>query len=124
MDYLEGVFGDSANKHAKELQAFKDSHTKLLASHGLPGGGLWRLGQQACQGAPGLQGLAHEAPGIAWTTWRGSLATRPTSMPRSSRPSRTRTRSSWHRMDYLEGVFGDSANKHAKELQAFKDSHT
>jgi len=78
----ERLLEDSADKHANELAALKDSHKRMVEIHG-----------KSAKDVDALKTLhAHHA----------TMA---------------------ERLDYMEKVLGDSADKHFQELQALKVAH-
>mmetsp|Transcript_71998 Transcript_71998/g.211369 ORF Transcript_71998/g.211369 Transcript_71998/m.211369 type:complete len:1246 (+) Transcript_71998:73-3810(+) len=97
MDYVEKVLGDSADKHAKVLA---DAHAKLNDMHG-------RVTLVEGHGAS-LQELQKQHGNLRKE--KAALEAGHASME--------------ERMTYLESTIGDSANRHAKEIEQLKVSAT
>lgn len=93
VDYLEKALGDSSDRHTRELEALKVAHQKMVAEH---------KGQE--------QG-------------HGQVSDRVTQLQREKEELRAHHMSLTERMDYLETLLGESAEKHAQELETFKDKH-
>lgn len=93
VDYLEKALGDSSDRHTRELEALRVAHQKMVAEH---------KGQE--------QG-------------HGQVSDRVTQLQREKEELRAHHMSLTERMDYLETLLGESAEKHAQELETFKDKH-
>lgn len=93
VDYLEKALGDSSDRHTRELEALKVAHQKMVAEH---------MGQE--------QG-------------HGQVSDRVTQLQREKEELRAHHMPLTERMDYLETLLGESAEKHAQELETFKDKH-
>mmetsp|Transcript_51792 Transcript_51792/g.150580 ORF Transcript_51792/g.150580 Transcript_51792/m.150580 type:complete len:1459 (-) Transcript_51792:92-4468(-) len=135
VDYLEIAVGSSAEKHFKELEALKTAHSRLAAEsktreahHSSIQERVafieQQLGESADKHAKELSAahakLEHlhgrlsvcEAHGVAIDGLKKSHAT--LAQDKASRESHHR--SVGERLDYLERMVGDSAEKHAREL--------
>jgi len=97
LNYMEKMVGDSADKHSTEITA---AHAKLEAVHG-------RLQSFERQNSSSTDvRRAHSAVASLKTTAEEKHA------------------SLQERVDYLERQLGDSIEKHAREFQVLKDSHS
>merc|ERR1719422_919259 len=96
VDYVEGLLGDSADKHAKELEALKIAHDKL---HN-------RLG--VCEHHGSALNDLHRA--------HSSLASEKAMLDSDHLALKDR-------LDNMEGAFGDATNKQTKEMAALKSAH-
>merc|ERR1719193_2326895 len=120
--FLERAIGYSANKHAKEIQALRDAHgghARALKEHHATVEERMQyveklLGDSADKHAQELKALktAHERH--AGDMLQGLKGLQGLQAHHASLPER---------MDYLEQVLGDSADKHAKELADIRAAH-
>mmetsp|Transcript_10058 Transcript_10058/g.27079 ORF Transcript_10058/g.27079 Transcript_10058/m.27079 type:complete len:424 (-) Transcript_10058:7-1278(-) len=118
MEYIEKLLGDSADKHAEEVQSLRDAHSKhaqdLLDHHATVEERIQYveklLGDSADKHAKELKALkaAHDRHAGDLSEVKAGLGQH-ASLP--------------ERIDYLEQLLGDSADKHARELQDLKDAH-
>jgi len=97
VEYLEGSLGDSADRHARDIQA---SHTKLEQLHS-------RL-------------VACEKNGASV----GELQKLHAGLTAQDSTHAANHASLKERVDYLESQLGDSAGRHARELESLKSSHS
>merc|ERR1719210_1377637 len=88
VDYLEKLMGESADKHATELEALKAAHAKLANDHNTRNSKLSDLMAREKDAREGHHASVQE------------------------------------RLIYLEKVVGDSADKHAAEIDALKAAHS
>ncbi|CAK9088856.1 unnamed protein product [Durusdinium trenchii] len=93
IDYLEKALGDSSEKHTRELEALKAAHQKVVAEH---------KGKEQSH---------------------GQVADRLSQLQREKEDLHARHMSLGERVDYLEKLLGESAEKHMQELEKFKAKH-
>jgi len=92
MEYLEKAIGDSAEKHSRELEVVKAAHQKLSTDS------------------------------KAKDTSHASTSERVTQLQREKDDLQARHLSLGERVDYMEKLIGDNAEKHAQDLEAVKSS--
>mmetsp|Transcript_956 Transcript_956/g.3389 ORF Transcript_956/g.3389 Transcript_956/m.3389 type:complete len:609 (+) Transcript_956:886-2712(+) len=135
LEYLERLLGDSAEAHTKELHSLKEAHGKhattqgrlaqeleaLKATHGEHSSLADRVGflertlnDSADQHAGELSALRaahgkHAADLLKLAKENASTAVQHTTLQQ--------------RVDYLEKVTGDSADRHTEEFRSLQDSH-
>ncbi|CAE7544182.1 unnamed protein product [Symbiodinium natans] len=98
LDYLERTFGDSADMHAKQLKAAHDKIEKIHA----------RVAN--CEETGSAVADLHKSHQQVSQDHRDKLSTLHSSVS--------------ERLSYLEGLIGESAELHARELEALKSSHS
>mmetsp|Transcript_33690 Transcript_33690/g.98048 ORF Transcript_33690/g.98048 Transcript_33690/m.98048 type:complete len:184 (+) Transcript_33690:3-554(+) len=132
MRYLEGLLGDSADKHERELQALRDAHAKFAAAHGKHAKDIESL--RALQGHHAtveerLQfiekaiGDSAEKHGAAIEKLRAAHAKHAAALEKHAKDSCAALAAHAtvnDRIYYLEQLLGDSADKHAQDVAALK----
>ncbi|CAE7636955.1 unnamed protein product [Symbiodinium pilosum] len=98
LDYLERTFGDSADMHAKQLKAAHDKIEKIHAR------------VASCEDTGSVVADLHKSHHQVSQEHRDKLSTLHSSVS--------------ERLSYLEGLMGESADMHARELEALKTSHS
>eukprot|EP00435_Cladocopium_sp_Y103_P040911 s2194_g11.t1 len=93
LDYLEKALGDSSDKHTRELEALKAAHQKVATEH--------KSKEQS----------------------HGQVADRLTQLQREKEDLHARHMLLGERVDYLEKLLGESAEKHTQEIEKFKAKH-
>lgn len=93
LDYLEKALGDSSDKHTRELEVLKAAHQKVAAEH--------KSKEQS----------------------HGQVADRLTQLQREKEDLHARHLSLGERVDYLEKLLVESAEKHTQEIEKFKAKH-
>ncbi|CAE7769231.1 unnamed protein product [Symbiodinium sp. CCMP2592] len=98
LDYLERMFGDSADMHAKQLKAAHDKIEKIHAR------------VASCEETGSTVADLHKSHQQVNQEHRDKISTLHSSVS--------------ERLSYLEGLMGESAELHARELEALKTSHS
>jgi len=151
LTYLEQLLGDSMDKHAKELDALKTAHDRHLASMSKHSKDVEALKASSSQHLTIAQRLGHleqvlgetgnkHASEIEHVKTKAEQLNGKLSEERAQREKHHNTireliakereqRDTHHlsvkqRVDYLESIIGDTAEKHAKELAEAKSAAT
>ncbi|CAE7573833.1 unnamed protein product, partial [Symbiodinium sp. CCMP2456] len=98
LDYLERMFGDSADMHAKQLKAAQDKIEKIHA----------RVAN--CEETGSTVADLHKSHQQVNQEHRDKISSLHSSVS--------------ERLSYLEGLMGESAELHARELESLKTSHS
>eukprot|EP00434_Breviolum_minutum_P006355 symbB.v1.2.005608.t1/scaffold324.1/size254390/5 len=93
LDYLEKALGDSSDKHTRELDALKAAHQKVASEQ---------------------KSKEHS---------HGQVSDRLSQLQREKEDLHARHMSLGERVDYLEKLLGESAEKHTQEIERFKAKH-
>jgi hypothetical protein len=137
MKYLEGLIGDNADKHSKELAAHKAAHAKLVSDtksrdtkhvtmeerlnyiEGALGDSADKHSKALAAAHAKIDKLSEEER-AARDRHSGSVR----DLLQQERDALGAHHSTMEeRLKYLEGLIGDNADKHWKELQAHKAAH-
>eukprot|EP00933_Yihiella_yeosuensis_P034921 TRINITY_DN2841_c3_g2_i1.p1 TRINITY_DN2841_c3_g2~~TRINITY_DN2841_c3_g2_i1.p1 ORF type:complete len:1158 (+),score=286.19 TRINITY_DN2841_c3_g2_i1:162-3476(+) len=137
LDYIESALGDSADKHNRELENLRADHKRLVMDHKSKETHTVSLGERVSYLEKNIgdsaeqhaQEIAHahskieqmhgrvtavEAQGAAVENIKKSHA----SLLQDRAAKDAHHASSAERLDYIERIIGDSADKHAKELKS------
>jgi len=131
--FVENVLGDSADKHASELDVLKANDAKHDAAHGKFIRDLEAVKEVVHSTHSTLEQRIELLDGLMNES--GSKHARELQTLKASHEKQAKelgvmkVNHEQHagiaeRMDYLERLVGDSADRHAQELQAIKDAHS
>jgi len=135
INYLEQLLGDSADKHAAELQALKEAHAKFVAAHGKHAKDLEGLKALHAHHATMGERMAylekmlgdsadkHYEELQALKAAHNKHADAMAKQGKDAGAALAQHASVAERISYLEKLLGDSADKHAQELEALRTAH-